>query len=121
MGKTPNFGPIARGNDVIVGRIIGWILLIIGLMLVGAELLASLQAGEWAPMLLGQLWFEFDSESLNLVQAIVQRYLFPFLWDPMIVTLLLAPAWVSFVVPAVVLLLIFRKRQNRFAPRKYLS
>ena len=106
---------------MIVGRIIGWILLIAGLLLIGAELLASLQAGEWAPMLLGQLWFEFDSESLNFVQAIIQRYLLPFLWDPMIVTLLLAPAWVTFLVPAVVLLIIFRKREDRFAPRKYLS
>ncbi len=106
---------------MIVGRIIGWILLIAGLLLIGAELLASLQAGEWAPMLLGQLWFEFDSESLNFVQAIIQRYLLPFLWDPMIVTLLLAPAWVTFLVPAVLLLIICRKREDRFAPRKYLS
>jgi len=106
---------------VIIGRIIGWALLAIGLMLIGSELLASLNAGEWAPQLLGQLWFEFDSESLNFTQAIIQRYLLPQLWDPVIIELLLWPAWVVFIVPGIVLSFIFRKRTNRFAPRKYLD
>ncbi|MEP4190491.1 MAG: hypothetical protein ABJN51_05385, partial [Sneathiella sp.] len=62
---------------MILGRIIGWVLIVIALLLGGGELVSSLQAGEWAPQLLGQLWFEYDSESLNLTQAIVQRYLTP--------------------------------------------
>ncbi|MCG8493228.1 MAG: hypothetical protein MI743_16525 [Sneathiellales bacterium] len=106
---------------MIVGRIIAWILIAIGLILAGGELVTSLQAGEWAPQLLGQLWFELDSESLNLTQAIVQRYLLPELWDPVIVTILLWPAWVIFLVPGFILLLIFRKRSNRYAPKKYLD
>lgn len=105
---------------MIIGRIIGWILLIFGLMLIGNEILASLKAGEWAPQLLGQMWFELDVESLNLVQALIQRYLFPQLWDPIIVELLLWPAWVIFIVPGLLLLILFRKR-NKFAPRKYLN
>lgn len=105
---------------MIIGRIIGWILLIFGLMLIGNEILASLKAGEWAPQLLGQMWFELDVESLNLVQALIQRYLFPQLWDPIIVELLLWPAWVVFTVPGLLLLILFRKR-NKFAPRKYLN
>lgn len=106
---------------MIVGRIVAWILIAIGLILAGGELITSLQAGEWAPQLLGQLWFELDSESLNLTQAITQRYLLPELWDPVIVTILLWPAWVIFLVPGFILLLIFRKRSNRYAPKKYLD
>jgi len=106
---------------VIVGRIVAWILIAIGLILAGGELVTSLQAGEWAPQLLGQLWFELDSESLNLIQAVTQRYLLPELWDPVIVTILLWPAWVIFLVPGFILLLIFRKRSNRYAPKKYLD
>ncbi len=106
---------------MIVGRVVGWILFAVGLMLLGAELIASLQAGEWAPQLLGQLWFEFDSGSLNLVQALVQRYLLPSLWDPVILTLLLWPAWVSFIVPGLALALIFRKKKNPYAPKRYLN
>jgi len=106
---------------VIVGRIIGWILVSIALMLAGAELVSSLRAGEWAPQLLGQLWFEFDSGSLNFLQAIIQRYLLPALWDPGIVTLLLWPAWLVFIIPGALLLILFRKRDDPFAPREYLS
>jgi len=41
----------------------------------------------------GQLWFALDTPSLNLFQAVVQRYLHPALWDNVIVPLLLRPAW----------------------------
>ncbi len=109
------------GIAVIVGRLVGWVLVIIALLLGGGELVSSLQAGEWAPQLLGQLWFEFDSESLNLTQAIVQRYLLPVLWDPVIVTILLWPAWLVFIVPGLLLVLLFRKRNNPYAPKKYLD
>ncbi|WP_169569496.1 hypothetical protein [Sneathiella limimaris] len=90
-------------------------------MLFGSELLLSLRAGEWTPQLLGQLWFELHPESLNLTQAIIQRYLIPQLWDPVVVEILLWPAWLVFAIPGVALLLLFRQRANNFAPRKYLS
>jgi len=106
---------------VIIGRIIGWVLIAIGLMLVGVEALASLRGEEWAPQLLGQLWFELDSGSLNLTQAIVQRYLLPTLWDPVILTLLLWPAWAVFLVPGVVLSVLCRDRTDKYGPKKYLD
>ena len=40
-----------------------------------------------------------SAASLNLVQAVVQRYLLPALWDPVLVTLLLLPAWIVVGVP----------------------
>ncbi len=48
----------------------------------------------------GELWFRLDAASLNLVQALVQRYLTPALWDPAIVTLLQWPAWLVAAIPA---------------------
>ena len=56
-----------------------------------------------APIALGQLWFDLYRSSLNLVQAVVQRYIHPFLWDPIIVTILL---WWAFAVLMVLGLLI---------------
>ena len=106
---------------MIIGRLIGWLLIAIGLMLVGVEALASLRAGEWAPQLLGQLWFELDSGSLNFTQAIIQRYLLPMLWDPVIVSMLLWPAWIVFLVPGIILSVLCRNRTNKYAPKKYLS
>ncbi len=40
----------------------------------------------------GELWFSLSSDSLNLVQAVTQRYVSPSLWDPTIVALLKMPA-----------------------------
>ncbi len=41
----------------------------------------------------GQVWFQLDNGSLNLVQAITQRYVAPFLWDPIAITVLNWPLW----------------------------
>jgi len=54
---------------------------------------------------LGELWYRIDPGSLNLVQAVIERYIWPPLWDPGIVTVLQQPALAVFGVPAAVLLL----------------
>ncbi len=47
---------------------------------------------------LGAFWFAVDPESLNLTQAVIQRYVLPFLWDPVLVNLLTVPLWLALVV-----------------------
>jgi hypothetical protein len=42
---------------------------------------------------LGALLFRLDSGLLSLVQAGVQRYLLPMLWDDVLLPVLEAPAW----------------------------
>ncbi|WOF72690.1 hypothetical protein QMT40_000309 [Parvibaculaceae bacterium PLY_AMNH_Bact1] len=51
----------------------------------------------------GEVWFALSPDSLNLMQAITQRYVSPELWDPTIVAVLKLPAIVSLGLPAVVL------------------
>ncbi|MFM7687942.1 MAG: hypothetical protein ACKPAC_00545 [Alphaproteobacteria bacterium] len=43
---------------------------------------------------LGAVLFRLDSSLLSLVQAGVQRYLLPMLWDSIILPVLEAPVWV---------------------------
>ncbi|TVQ35279.1 MAG: hypothetical protein EA356_08320 [Geminicoccaceae bacterium] len=43
-----------------------------------------------APVL-GELWFNLDPFSLNLTQAVVQRYLHPGLWDAVLLPVLFQP------------------------------
>lgn len=43
---------------------------------------------------LGALLFRLDSGLLSLVQAAVQRYLLPMLWDSVLLPVLEAPVWV---------------------------
>ena len=58
---------------------------------------------------LGDLWGKLSVPSLNLMQAIVQRYLHPALWDLVFVTILLLPAWLVFAVPSLLLYVLGRK------------
>ena len=54
---------------------------------------------------LGQLWFSLSPETLNLSQAVIQRYVSPELWDPGIIWLLGQPATVGFGLIALVFFL----------------
>lgn len=106
---------------MIVGRLIGWLFILAALFFLGAEVVASLEAGAYQGLALGQVWFTLDGASLNLAQAVTQRYLHPALWDPVIIELLLWPGWLVFGVPGVVLTVVFRRRPKRrrwFAGRR---
>jgi hypothetical protein len=68
--------------------------------LIGLALLA-LAAGLFAIFggdPLGAVLFRLDPGLLNLVQAVVQRYLLPMIWDDLLLPVLETPAWV---VPAI--------------------
>ena len=86
-----------------IGRLIGWILFLAGLAVLVRDILVTIDTKSWAPIAVGQLWYDFSRSSLNLVQAVVQRYIHPFLWDPIIVTVLL---WWAFAVLMILGLLI---------------
>lgn len=94
-------------------RIFGWLLVGAALLCAGSEVVASLPAGRWMPTAAGELWFRLDSSSLNLTQAVVQRYVAPWLWDPAIVTVLLAPAWAVFATPGLLFVWLARPARNR--------
>jgi hypothetical protein len=95
---------------MIVGRIIGWLFVLAAVAAAARDIAAWIDIGVFDPLPLGQLWFDLHVDSLNLAQAVTQRYLFPELWDPVIVNILLLPAWFVFAVPAIALLVLFRKR-----------
>lgn len=74
------------------------------LVLTGSSLLSDFVSGEGALVLrpLGQYWFEISPNSLQLIQPAIERYLHPYLWDPIIQTVLTWPA--AFVFGALALL-----------------
>ncbi|MGP1394585.1 MAG: hypothetical protein ACTS3R_03635 [Inquilinaceae bacterium] len=77
---------------MIIGRAIGWALIGLALLVLGHDAWVWADGGPFRLVSGGELWFGLDPGSLNLVQAVTQRYLWPPLWDPGIVTLLLWPA-----------------------------
>src|SRR5689334_194075 len=97
----------------VIGRLIGWIIFLAGLSVLVRDVLVWIDTKHWAPIALGQLWFDLDRSSLNLVQAVVQRYIHPFLWDPVIVTILLCWAFAVLMALGVLILVLSWRRAPR--------
>lgn len=80
---------------MVFGRAIGWVFLAIGVLcLIGAAAAFGVKASghEFAgASSLGALWFQVNSPSLNITQAIIQRYVWPYLWDPLLQSVLVMP------------------------------
>jgi hypothetical protein len=102
---------ITGGRRLIICRIIGWMLLLTGAAVLVRDVVVYFQNNLWMPLSLDQLWYTLDRSSLNLVHAVIQRYVSPVLWDRVIVALLLC--WASAVLlglGAFVLVLARRRR-----------
>ena len=99
-----------------IGRLIGWIVFLAGLAVLAHDVFVWIDTKRWAPIVVGQLWFDLGRSSLNLVQAVVQRYIHPFLWDPIIVTILLCWAFAVLMVLGVLILALSGRRSRAGAP-----
>ena len=69
----------------------------------------------------GQIWFSIHNASLNLMQAVIQRYIHPALWDSVVVPWLLLPGWralaiivIGLAVVGALLLIAVRRRRRSF-------
>lgn len=98
---------------MIVGRILGWLLILGALLVAASEAYTWLDQGSYHIVKAGELWYRESPGTLNLSQAIVQRYIYPPLWDDVVVPMLLAPAWLVFGVPGILLLILCRRRNRR--------
>lgn len=98
---------------MIIFRVLGYVLAIIAVAAVGYEAWQAVANDGWEIIALGQLWFTLDAQSLSVSQAGIQRYVAPWLWEPVITTILLWPGWAVFGVPAPLLIWVGRKRNKR--------
>ena len=93
-------------------RIIGWILILLAFAAAGSEIFAAFEAKTYRFQAFGELWYMIDRGSLDLFQAIVQRYIWPFLWDGVIAHILLMPAWLVLSVPGILVIWLCRRRRR---------
>ena len=100
----------------IVGIVLGVVLVLAGLAVAGREVIGLSETGSYELIPLGQLWFDLHVGSLNLVQAVIERYVWPTLWDPIIVSALILPAGMTFALLGFALLLLCRRRRAKKAP-----
>ena len=90
----------------IVARLFGLFFLLAALLVVAADLAAAGQGSDTEIMPLGALWYSLNPASLNLVQAVIERYIWEPLWDPVLLTVLQWPAAPAFGLLGVVLMVL---------------
>ena len=82
---------------------LGWVFALAAGAAAGwAAALGGLEAVFQRP--LGELWFKLHAGSLNLIQAIIERYLWPPLWEAGVAPLLHLPAVLALAAPAALFL-----------------
>jgi hypothetical protein len=103
---------------VVFLRVTAGILLLSGMAALGFDLWQYVQGmGQGTGFHLaaaGELWYRLSPGTLNLTQAVTQRYVLPELWDSVLLTVLLWPAALVLGVPGLVLLTLgsFRRRSR---------
>ncbi|PPR09173.1 MAG: hypothetical protein CFH41_02690 [Alphaproteobacteria bacterium MarineAlpha11_Bin1] len=100
-----------------IGRIIGWIFIVLALILAGYQFLFAPTDEGSSIVVLGELWFRLDqilgTGSLNVTQAFIQRYVSVWLWESAIQNILSSPAGLVLGIPGMGLLWLFRNRPRR--------
>ena len=98
-------------------RMLGMIALAIGVITAVLDVTRSIADSAMVMTSLGKEWYEFSPSGLNNAQALVQRHIHPYLWDPVIIKILLLPSWVVFAVLAALLLWCGQVREKRWQSR----
>lgn len=78
-----------------LGLALGLALLMVSGLALAHEIRGAVASGAYRVIPAGELWFKAHSGSLNMAQAITQRYVHPTLWDPVFVAVLRWPLWSS--------------------------
>jgi hypothetical protein len=98
-----------------IGAALGWVLLVLGVTILVGEIARWYMTGAYRPLSAGTAWFDFDPASLNLMQAVIQRYIHPSLWDPIITAVLHWPLWSLLAGPGAFLAVALPLRSGRLA------
>jgi len=98
---------------MIIGRIVGWLVLVLAIVAEGADLLGLADTGAYRAHALGEVWNWIDTSSLQLAEAGVSRHLSPWLWNSVILEILQWPAALTLAILSLALVWLFRRRDRR--------
>lgn len=95
-----------------IGKTIGLVFCAGAAIAVALDVIRLIEKGSYLPLKAGTIWAVIDRPSLSLTQAGIERHVAPWLWDPVMLTLLTSPLWLILAIPGVFFLLIshWRKR-----------
>jgi hypothetical protein len=106
---------------MVILRGLGWLLLLATAVVGIYEVADYVDSGDRALSALGELWFKLHAPSLNLFQAVIQRYVHEALWEAVILPVLLQPALLVLGGAALFCLVVgyvFRRRDDSAAARR---
>ena len=92
---------------------IGWFMLAMGIATLGYDLVKSLASGSFSLSDTGSIWHAFHSESLQILEPALARHIHPYLWDPIILSLLLSPISLVLAILGFILLMLTRKKSRK--------
>ena len=91
-------------------RLLGAVLVLAALWPLGREMLMLVRGSDHDFIPLGQLWYEINPASLNMLQAGIQRRVAPWLWEDGIQVALTWPAWPVLIAFGLALIVVGRTR-----------
>jgi hypothetical protein len=91
-------------------RTFGLILIFIAIVVGVLDLIDSYNGNGFTLMDVGSLWYSTHPSSLQLLQPAIARYISPFLWDPIMVTILLWPVTSVLGLPGAFFVLLTRRK-----------
>ena len=83
---------------------LSWLLIGLGAVFLCLDLYNFADSGSFAATDFGALWHSLHSNSLQLLQPAIERHVHPYLWHPVMTSILLTPAFLILLVPGLVLL-----------------
>ena len=98
---------------MVIVRFLGLVLLLVFLATLGHEFFKAASTGSYRLISAGELWARADANSLVGFQALIEKGLAPWLWSDIVLPVLLGPAWAIPLVPAVLLLVLGRRRRRQ--------
>ncbi len=106
-------------------RLFATFFVLIGIMLFGFLIAIALKSQELLTPKLGQVWYQndpfaniFDTASLPLLQAVIERKIYAPIWDPAMIYVLDMPAWLGLTALGVFFMGVGWFFLSIFAPKK---
>jgi len=91
-------------------RTLGLILIFIAIVVGVLDLIGSYNGGDFTLTDVGSLWYSTHPGSLQLLQPAIARHISPFLWDPIMITILLWPVTSALGLPGLIIFLLTRQK-----------
>lgn len=94
-------------------RLLGYACLAIAIIAGISDASTSIAQSQVQLVPLGQVLYDFFPDTFPILQPAIERHVHPFLWDPVVLTLLVWPVWAVFAPLGLIFLWLGARRRRR--------